>query len=375
MTKPAVRAAALGQSIWYDNISRDLLESGAVARLVAEEGVRGITSNPAIFEKAMSKSPAYAAQFEALVADGCDAKSIYEACAIRDIRDGADALAGVFAASIGRDGFVSLEVSPALAHDTAGTLAEARRLWGAVERDNLMIKIPATRAGILAIRAAIADGIIVNVTLIFALSAYADVIEAYLCGLEDSVARDLPLGGVNSVASFFVSRVDSSVDAALEARAASHPADRERASALLGKTAIANAKVAYALFEERFSGPRFTALEQRGAAVQRPLWASTSSKNKAYPDTIYVDTLIGPHTVNTLPPATLTAFNDHGTTAVTVRDDLSGARATLAALPSVGVDLDRVCDELLTAGVRSFADAFDALLSAVEGRRSAVPSR
>ena len=374
MESRAAALARLGQSIWYDNVSRDLLDSGDLARMVAEQGVRGVTSNPTIFQKAMSSSKAYQAQFEALAAQGKSAKEIYEACAVEDIRRGADLLRGVFDASLGRDGFISLEVSPSLAHDTAGTVAEARRLHAWVGRPNVMIKVPATPEGMPAIRALIADGLCINVTLIFSLSAYAQVIDAFLSGLEDRAKAGLALASVASVASFFVSRVDTSVDAALEAKAKTAGADGAGILALRGKAAIANAKLAYALFEREFGSPRWKALAAKGAQAQRPLWASTSTKNPAYKDTIYVDALIGAHTVNTVPPATLVALNDHGATVLSIHDDAAGARATLARLESLGISMEAVCADLLRAGVKSFAQSFDELIAAVETRRKEVPA-
>jgi len=365
MPTPAARVADLGQSIWYDNLSRDLLENGALAALVADQGVRGVTSNPSIFQKAMTTSPLYAKEFDALAASGKNAEQIYETLAVEDIRAACDLLAPVHEAASGRDGFVSLEVSPALAHDTEGTIAAAKRLWSDVERANLMIKVPATPEGLPAVRALIGAGMNINVTLIFSLEMYAQVVEAYLAGLEDRTARGEAIDGINSVASFFVSRVDSAVDKALGAHG-------EAGAALCGKAAVGNAKLAYALFEERFGGDRFAALQAKGAAVQRPLWASTSTKDPAYPDTLYVDTLIGPNTVNTIPPATLTAFNDHGHVGVTIHDGVEQARADLAAIEALGVSVEAICGELLTAGVKSFADSFDALLGAVDARRREV---
>jgi transaldolase len=368
---PAVRAAELGQSMWYDNISRDLLDSGELARLVRDEGVRGVTSNPSIFEKAMSSSPAYAAQFEELAGQGKDPEAIYEGLAVADIRRGADLLREVYDASKGTDGFISLEVSPVLAHDTERTIAEAQRLWKAVDRPNLMIKIPATPEGMPAIRASIAAGINVNITLIFSLVAHAQVIDAFLSGLEERVRRGQPIDRIASVASFFVSRVDTAVDKMLEERA---KAGAPNALALRGKAAIANAKIAYELFEKEFAAPRFEKLAAKGAQVQRPLWASTSTKNPAYKDTVYVDALIGPRTVDTLPPATLAAFNDHGRVAVTIRDGLAQAKRELADLEALGISLDAVCAKLLDEGVASFAKSFADLISAVASRRKEVPA-
>jgi transaldolase len=370
MSTPAARVAELGQSIWYDNLSRDLFESGALAHMVAEQGVRGVTSNPSIFQKAMTTSPLYAGEFDKLAAEGKNAEEIYETLAVEDIRSACDLLRPVYDAAGGRDGFVSLEVSPALAHDTAATVAAAKRLWGQVERENLMIKVPATPEGIPAIRELIGAGLNINVTLIFARSMYDQVMDAYLSGLEDRAARGEAIDGINSVASFFVSRVDSAIDKALGDHG-------DAGAALCGKAAVANAKLAYALYEERFGtdeapSERFAPLAEKGAAVQRPLWASTSTKNPSYPDTLYVDTLIGPHTVNTIPPATLDAFNDHGHVGVTIGDGVEQARADIAAIEALGISLDTVCDDLLAAGVKSFADSFDALLGAVDERRREV---
>lgn len=367
MSIPAVLVAKLGQSIWYDNLSRDLLQNGTLTRMVTEEGVRGVTSNPSIFQKAMTTSPLYAQEFDKLAAEGKTAEEIYETLAVEDIRTACDILRPVYDSTSGRDGFVSLEVSPALADDTDGTVAAAVRLWGEVDRANLMIKVPATNAGIPAIRQLIGNGLNINVTLVFSRGMYDQVMDAHMSGLEDRVARGESIGGINSVASFFISRVDSAVDQALAAHG-------EAGTALMGKSAVANAKLAYLLFEERYGkdgnpSERFAKLQAQGAAVQRPLWASTSTKNPAYPDTLYVDTLIGPHTVNTIPPATLDAFNDHGQVGVTIGDSVAQASDDLAAIEALGISLDAICDDLLTAGVKSFADSFDALLGAVDARR------
>jgi len=362
MPTPAARVADLGQSIWYDNLSRDLLQNGELAALVNELGVRGVTSNPSIFQKAMTTSPLYAHEFDALASSGKTAEEIYETLAVEDIQAACDLLRPVYDKASGRDGFVSLEVSPALAHDTDGTVAAAKRLWSDVERANLMIKVPATAEGLPAIRALIGSGMNINVTLIFSLTMYAQVIEAYLAGLEDRAGRGEAIDGINSVASFFVSRVDSAVDKALGAHG-------EAGAALCGKAAVGNAKLAYALYEERFGGDRFAALSAKGAAAQRPLWASTSTKNPAYPDTLYVDALIGENTVNTIPPATLAAFNDHGHVGLTIHDGVEQVRTDLAAIAALGVSVEAICDDLLVSGVKSFADSFDALLGAVEARR------
>ncbi len=358
----------LGQSIWLDFIERSMIQSGALQKLV-DDGVAGVTSNPTIFQQAISKSNAYSADVRRLAAETTDPKSIFEGLAIADIQAAADVLRPVYDANTGHDGFVSLEVAPDLAYDTDATVAEARRLHAAVQRPNLMVKVPATKAGIPAIRQLIADGININVTLIFSLERYADVKEAYLLGLEDRAKAGKPIDRIASVASFFVSRVDVNIDSRLDKLSAAHPADAVRYTALKGKAAVANAKLAYAQFEEKFAGPRWEALAGAGARVQRPLWASTSTKNPDYPDLIYVDTLIGPHTVNTMPPQTLEAFKDHGTPMRTVDHDLAGARGALAALAQAGIDMAAVTEELETDGVKKFADSFVDLLKTIDERR------
>ncbi|MEJ2748486.1 MAG: transaldolase [Anaerolineae bacterium] len=351
--------AALGQSIWYDNIRRALIESGELQQLL-DDGVLGITSNPSIFEKAIAGSADYDTAVQALAAAGKDAVAIYETVALEDIAQAADMLRPVYDATDGVDGYVSLEVSPALAHDTAGTIANARRLFAALDRPNIMIKVPATPAGIPAIRQLISEGINVNVTLIFSLESYAAVMEAYMAGLE---AYEGDLSRVASVASFFVSRVDTAVDKLLAEKGN---------TALQGKIAVANAKVAYKRFQAKFAGPRWRALAEKGARVQRPLWASTSTKNPAYPDTLYVTELIGPHTVNTVPPATLTAFKEHGRAAETLTVGLEEAEAQLAQLAEIGIDLAAVTQQLQDEGVAAFAKSFESLLASVEQKRLAL---
>lgn len=358
----------LGQSVWYDFIERGMIQSGELRRLV-EEGVSGVTSNPTIFQQAIVKSAAYADDVRRLAGDPIDTKGLFETLAIADIQSAADVLRPVYDRAQGHDGFVSLEVAPTLAFDTDATIAEARRLHAAVGRPNLMIKVPATIEGIPAIRALIADGINVNVTLIFSLARYAEVKEAYVQGLEDRTAAGKPVERMASVASFFVSRVDVNVDGRLEALAAAHP---ERASSirpLLGKAAVANAKLAYRQFEEFFVGSRWEALAAAGARVQRPLWASTSTKNPAYPDLIYVEPLIGPHTVNTMPPHTVEAFLDHGAVLRSIDVGVPEARAALDAIEQLGIRMDDVTAQLEAEGVQKFADSFVELLAAIEARR------
>ncbi len=351
-----------GQSVWFDYIRRDMLTSGELAALV-EEGIRGLTSNPTIFQKAIASSSQYDAQIRDVLDQDptASAMKLFEAVAVTDIQAAADLLRPVFDASGAADGHVSLEVSPHLAHDTEGTVADARRLWGTVDRPNLMIKVPATAAGIPAIEELIASGINVNATLMFSLADYEAVAQAYLRGLH----RAPDVSGIASVASFFVSRVDSKTDAALE------KAGTDEASALLGRIAVANAKLAYARYQELFEGDAFASLAQRGARPQRVLWASTSTKNPAYADTLYVDELVGPNTVNTMPPATVDAFRDHGVadgTALTTGVDQ--ARDQIASLAELGIDFDQLTAELQTEGVIAFADSFDDLLATIDDKRS-----
>jgi len=351
-----------GQSVWFDYIRRDMLASGELADLV-DEGIRGLTSNPTIFQKAIGSSDQYDAQIrEVLAADpAASATTLFEAVAVRDIRTAADLLRPVFDASGAADGHVSLEVSPHLAHDTNGTIADARRLWAIVDRPNLMIKVPATPAGIPAIEELIATGININATLMFSLADYEAVAQAYLRGL----ARADEVSGIASVASFFVSRVDSKTDAALE-KIGSEPALE-----LLGKIAVANAKLAYKRYQQLFEGDAFTELGARGGRPQRVLWASTSTKNPAYHDTLYVDDLVGPNTVNTMPPATVDAFRDHGIAdARALVTGVDVAEAQIAALADLGIDFDQVTADLQTEGVISFAESFDDLLATIEEKKA-----
>lgn len=355
----------LGQSIWYDNIQRKLLENGELARMISEGEIYGVTSNPSIFNNAIAKSDDYDSQLLPLVAEGKSALEIFEALAVADIQAGCDLFADLYSETNGQDGYVSLEVNPNLAHDTDGTVAEAKRLWERVDRPNLMVKIPATLAGIPAIEQAIASGINVNVTLIFSIERYEMVMEAYLKGLEARLAAGKPIARIASVASFFVSRMDSKVDKRLEGLAGEKPA----AADLTGKAAIANAKLAYQKFIEVFGTDRFEKLASEGGRYQRPLWASTSTKNPTYPDTLYVDTLIGANTVNTVPPKTLAAFLDHGMVENTIGDDLVAQKAVLEGLEDLGVSVRQVTDELEEEGVSSFIQAFTDLLSVIESRK------
>ena len=347
--------AELGQSIWLDYISRSLIASGELQKLV-DQGLRGVTSNPSIFEQAIAGSADYDEDLNRLVSDGRSVAEIYEDLAMADIRSAADILRPVYEKSGGADGYVSLEVNPALAYDTGATIAEARRLFASLERPNVLIKVPATPAGIPAIETLIGEGVNVNVTLIFSLEQYEAVATAYITGLEKLALAGGDVGRVASVASFFISRVDTAVDKALEEIGNTE---------IQGKIAIDNAKIAYSRFREIFSSERWKKLATAAARVQRPLWASTSSKNPAYPDTLYVDNLIGPDTVNTLPPATLDDFLDHGKVATTVETDVDGARMRMAELAELGIDLDAITNKVLDDGVKSFAKSFDALLASI----------
>jgi len=367
--------ADLGQSIWLDYIRRDLILSGGLDRLVREDGLKGVTSNPAIFEKAIAGSPHYATALRGLLDQGdLDAQGIYEALAVRDIQDAADVLRPVFDGTQGADGFVSLEVSPYLARDTEGTLKEARRLKRLAARPNVFIKIPATPEGIPAIRQATAEGVSVNITLLFAQEAYEKVAEAYIDGLEAFAATGGDLSRVASVASFFISRIDTLADGLIQKRiqAGAAGAERARLEGLLGQVAIANGRQTYQKYQAIFSTPRFKALAAKGARTQRVLWASTSTKNPAYRDVLYVEELIGKDTVNTLPPQTMEAFKDHGRARSSLEEGLEEAALTLQALEAAGIPMREVTDRVLEEGVRLFADAFDTLLGAVERKRREI---
>jgi transaldolase/glucose-6-phosphate isomerase len=357
-----------GQSVWLDYIRRSLITSGELHRLIDEDGLGGVTSNPAIFEKAIAGSADYRAILESPEARVLDAKTLYEQLAVRDIQEAADALRPVYQETAKRDGYVSLEVSPFLAHDPAGTLLEARRLWQAVGRDNLMIKIPATREGISVIDQLISEGINVNVTLLFAQESYEQVAHAYITGLEKFAAAGGDLNRVASVASFFISRIDSAIDGRIAARLQEtiNAAEQSLLRGVAGKVAIANAKLTYQRYRELFSGPRWQALAGQGAQTQRLLWASTSTKNPNYRDVVYVEELIGPDTVNTIPLATFEAFRDHGQPRASLIEDIDAAFDTMAALADAGISIKDVTDNLLVEGVQLFSDAFEKLLKAVD---------
>jgi transaldolase/glucose-6-phosphate isomerase len=371
LENPLRALQVFGQSVWFDYIRRSLITSGELRRLIDEDGLRGVTSNPAIFEKAIAGSSDYKEIIEAPEARGLPPKTLYEQLAVRDIQDAADALRPVYEETLKHDGYVSLEVSPFLARDTAGTLNEARRLWNAVGRDNLMIKVPATPQGIPAIQELISEGINVNVTLLFAQEAYEQVAEAYIAGLEKFAAGGGDLKRVASVASFFISRIDTAIDALIAARSQAATNAREQGilHGLTGKVAIANAKLTYQRYQELFSGRRWQTVADQGAQTQRLLWASTGTKNPNYRDVIYIEELIGPDTVNTVPPATFDAFRDHGRPRASLTEDVDAAFDTMAALAGAGISMKEVTDKLLDEGVQLFSDAFEKLLKAV-GKQS-----
>jgi transaldolase len=375
MMNATLKLLEAGQSVWYDNIQRSLLKNGEMAGMIQRGEIRGVTSNPTIFMNAITKSQDYDESLLPLTGSGLTTEEIFFKLAIEDIQTATDLFLALYQQTKGGDGFVSLEVSPYLANDTAATLAQAKELWKRVNRPNLMIKIPATKAGIPAIADAIAAGLNVNVTLIFSLERYAEVMDAYMTGLERRVAQGLPVDMIASVASFFVSRVDTKVDPHLQEMALKGGAEAEKAAAMQGKAAIANARLAYADFKRTFVAERFQKLKAKGARVQRPLWASTSTKNPAYRDVLYVEELIGPDTVDTVPPQTLVAFLDHGKVRASLEENLDGARQELAALETLGISMQQVTYELEVEGVKSFSDAFMVLLAAVEKRKQAAVTR
>jgi transaldolase len=360
---PIRRLTELGQSPWLDFLSRKLIRSGRLDELIGEWGVRGVTSNPKIFADAISKGEEYSSDLTALGERGLSAAEIVERLMVDDVREAADRLTAVHDFSGGRDGYVSLEVSPALAHDAGRTIAEARHLWGALARSNVFIKVPATVEGLIAIRELIGDGINVNVTLLFGLRRYQEVIEAYLGGLEDRLERGFPIDQIESVASFFVSRLDTLVDGKLEEVGSRGVDEMEMAKQLRGETAIACAKIAYQIYRQAFEGTRFLELRKKGARTQRLLWGSTGVKDPRYSDVKYVEALIGPETINTMPMATLEAYRDHGRPQLRLQYDLDQAKRTLAMLAGLGVDLDQVSETLVAEGVEKFAQPYEELIS------------
>lgn len=374
MTNPLVELGRAGQSVWYDQMERALLSTGKLAQMIEEDDLRGLTSNPTIFEKAIGGSEDYHDALEEGARGGADADAIYEALVLDDIGGAADVFRPVYEKTDGADGFVSLEVSPLLAHDAPETVDQAKRLFAALGRENVMIKVPATEQGIPAIEELIAEGINVNVTLIFSREVYREVMEAYIRGLERRALGGEPIDRVQSVASFFVSRIDTKADAALRKKIDETTDSAERAAleSLLGTVAIANAKLAYQRFLATFSGPRWQALQSKGARVQRPLWASTGTKDPAYSDILYIESLIGPDTVNTIPPKTYEAFKDHGTVRATLTEGAAEARAALDRLENAGISLDQITDQLTREGVKSFSDSFESLMRTIEARRAAI---
>jgi transaldolase / glucose-6-phosphate isomerase len=360
-----------GQSIWLDYIRRDLLTSGELRRLINDDGLRGMTSNPSIFERAIVGSNDYAGQVDQLITEGFSAGDIFERVAVLDIQNAADILFPVYQSTNKRDGYVSIEVSPTLARDTQGTIEEARRLWNAVKRPNIMVKVPGTPEGVAPVRQLTSEGLNINITLLFAQDAYKKVAEAYLDGLEAAQKAGKDISGIASVASFFVSRIDTLADSMIDTEL-KNPGSPEREQllrSLHGKVAIANAKQAYRFYQNLIASPRWKALAAHGAQTQRLLWASTSTKNPKYRDVLYVEELIGPDTVNTIPPATMDAFRDHGVVRRTLDADLAAADATMTNLEKAGISMQKVTDQLLDEAIKLFADAFAKLIAAVEQKK------
>jgi transaldolase len=364
---PLKKLCELGQSVWYDYIRRDLYAGPELKRLIEEDGLSGMTSNPTIFQKAIAETDLYDEAIRRLSAEGRSAGALFEALAVEDVRGAADVFRPVFDRAGGNDGFVSIEVSPGLANDTQGSIVEARRLWRACDRPNVMVKIPGTAAGVPAIRACLAEGININITLLFSVARHREVMEAYLAAMEDRLKAGQPVDRIRSVASYFVSRVDTLVDKKLDTIAAGGTADeRKRARALRGKVAIANAKLAYEAFEQTFAADRFRKLAARGVQRQRPLWASTSTKDPSYPPLYYVEALVAPDSVDTMPPETFATYRKEGDPKVRIHDDLPAAREAFRELAALGVEERAVSAELEKEGVQKFADSFDRAVKAVE---------
>ncbi len=366
---PLVKLGTFGQSVWLDYIRRQMIESGELKKLIDADGLKGVTSNPSIFQKAIAGSTDYDAAIRSLVQAGKSVQEIYETLTVEDVGRAADVFRPLYNQVGGRDGFVSLEVNPHLARDTDGTMAEARHLWQALDRPNVLIKVPATKEGLPAIRQLISEGINVNVTLLFGLPRYREVAEAYIAGLEARAAQGQPLNRVASVASFFLSRIDVLLDPRLEKLAAAGGPEAQKAKDLIGQVAIASAKEAYRIYQEIFGSTRFQKLAAAGARPQRLLWASTSTKNPAYPDTKYVEPLIGPDTVNTLPPETLEAYRDHGNPASRLTEAVDRAASYLQRLPDLGIDLNQATQQLEDEGVEKFNQPFDSLMATLESKR------
>jgi transaldolase len=366
---PLKALESLGQSVWLDDIHRSWLRDGTFSRWVSEDGVSGVTSNPAIFAKAIRETRDYEEAIVAGARERLSADQLFERLAISDVQAAADLLRPTFAANQGADGFVSLEVSPHLADDTPGTIAAARRLWKDFDRPNAMIKVPGTRAGLPAIRTLISDGININITLLFGLDRYREVVDAWMSGLEDRLRDGKPVADIASVASFFLSRIDTLVDKRLDTLGGANAAD------LRSRAAIASARLAYTIFEQWIGSPRWQRLRSQGVRPQRLLWASTSTKDPRLPDTYYVEALIAPQTVNTLPRATIDAYRDHGSPAVRIREDVEGARRTIEALRDTGIDLRNVADQLERDGVKKFVEPFDELKAMLTERIAAARSQ
>jgi transaldolase len=377
MTNPLLQLKEFGQSVWYDNIDRSQLASGQFQHMLDEDGVVGVTANPTIFEKSISAGHAYDEQMNQLIQEGKSTNEIYEALIIADIQKVADTLRPIYDQSNGHDGYVSLEVSPELAHDTEATLSEVRRFWKMVNRPNLMIKIPGTPEGLPAILQSLTEGINVNITLIFSLDTYRKVADAYISALEKRSAEGKDISHIASVASFFVSRVDTLVDKMLEdkIKATSDSAEQQKLKSLEGKAAIANARIVYQEFKSLFHSPRFEKLKQQGAHVQRPLWASTSTKNPAYRDVLYAEELIGPDTVDTMPLETIQNFKDHGQAHLSIEESIPQAHSELDALEKVGIHYDQVTQQLQDEGVKKFADSFHELFQGIESKKKAIKEK
>jgi transaldolase len=377
MGNPLLELPKHGQSVWLDYIRRKALKTGDVRGLIENDGLRGMTANPSIFQAAIAAGDDYDETIARLVREGADPNTIYETIAVEDIQEACNQFRPVYEQTGGLDGLVSLEVSPSLAHDAQGTIDEARRLWKWVDKPNLMIKVPGLKEGVPAIETLLAEGINVNVTLLFAIEAYEAVAWAYIRALEKRAAEGKPIDRIASVASFFVSRVDVLLDPVLDKKAAEEtdPARKAKIQGLRGKAAVANARLAYQSFKQIFGDQRFAALKAKGARVQRPLWASTSVKDKAYSDLLYADALIGPDTVDTMPRETLDAFRDHGTVKDTIEEDISGAKAALAGLAEVGIDFKAATDQLEVEGVDKFQVSFDALIKGIVEKRAAMLAR
>jgi len=369
---PLVQLRTAGQSPWYDYIQRELITSGDLQAMIDQDGLMGVTSNPSIFEKAIGGSADYDEELQRVAAQVTSVKDIYEALAIRDIQAATDVMSVVYESSKGRDGYVSLEVSPDLAFNTDGTIEEALRLWKTVDRANVMIKVPGTPEGLPAVEHLLSQGLNINITLLFSVKVYEDVAWTYIRGLEKFAANGGDVSKIASVASFFVSRIDTMIDTHLDAKLKdeTNESKRKTLESLKGQIAIANAKVAYLVYQEIFSGAQFQALQQKGAKVQRLLWASTGTKNPQYPDTYYMDALIGPDTVNTIPAATFNAFRDHGTVKETLTEGVEEAKATMQSLADCGVSMGDVTEMLLKDGARMFGESFDQLMAVISRKRS-----